>query len=173
MKTLFIFMLAMSFSVFAISAESVTYKISPTDASVNPGRVVNIHQFKKSDNNAGFNAVEIGLGMSTDVSPQIALFLGYNRNQEMTNTWATYKLGEFLSVSKYERLSAGIYVVEGMMFTGNLFDDIYISQVRIKIDTTAVWIENEKMLEVADYDFVDGPVNADISVTVSIIGYPG
>ncbi len=125
-----------------------------------PSSIQKIHPFKKSaSGSTGVSAVEIGLGLSTDVSPTTKLYFTFNRWSEMRNTHASYYLGLFGYIKNYKREKPGIYSFEGLHFSEK---DQSTKQVKVTVDTTKLWAEDKKL-----GDFEDGQLKSKLKVTIT------
>lgn len=105
------------------------------------------------------------LGMSTDVSPRYAIYLGYQSAAEMGNMAANFKLSDqFLTVDSAKRISGGIYEVTGTKL--NFSDNgEFMQKVTLKIDATQMFIDENAVRKQCGDGFCDLEMSTTIQVT--------
>lgn len=108
--------------------------------------------------------IVIDNGMSTDVSPRYAVYLGYASLGEMGNIGAEFKINdqalEFLSAS---RKAAGIYE-----FKTTEYRDNGLYEVTQEIDATKMFADEKQMRKNCGGDFCDGKLKTSITVTTTV-----
>lgn len=106
------------------------------------------------------------LGLSTDVSPRYAVYLGYQSNAEMGNIAADFKISDrFLVVSSAKRISGGIYEVTGEQLSR---DYGFRQKVTIRIDATKMFADEMALRQNCGDYFCDKNLETTIEATEKI-----
>ncbi|XGC81766.1 hypothetical protein ACES2L_04625 [Bdellovibrio bacteriovorus] len=154
--------LLMSSIVFAKTVPSNKVQIAPSSID----QVIRL--VDKRDLGSSHKKVSIiveELGMSTDVSPRYAVYLGFSSLAEMGNIYADFKIDdavwEFKSAT---RISAGIYEVKVVGFDENY----QMKEFTHTIDTTQMFIDESKARKNCGGGFCDDELKTSVEVKSSI-----
>lgn len=160
-KLLISFLLIVSNLSFALTINSQKVEIAPSAID----RVIRL--VDKADESFYYKKLSIivkDLGLSTDVSPRYAVYLGYMGKSEMINIQADFLVTDkAMSFIGAERLEAGKYEVKFSEYRS----EVGMVEVKRVIDATQLFIDEKKVIK-ACTDFCDEFLNTSIEVSEKV-----
>lgn len=151
----------LSILLAAISAQAKTIASSDTDIKISTvSKVIQMAKVDRGNVTKTVNVVVLDFGKATDVSPTQSIFLTFTAYAEMGNIATSFPIDDVMVFKSAVRKDAGIYEIKALVYR----DQVGMKDVTYTLDTTQMFIDEERNRKACGQDFCDGGLNTTIQV---------
>lgn len=141
-------------------------EVSSSEVTLTPSTVSEVQHFtlpSEDGTSQRLSIITTEDGMSTDVYPRYAIYLGYASYAEMGNISTNFSIGRFVEVTSVRQKSAGIFEIKALRIT-----EEGMPRVTLTVDARQVLADEKKLRESCNDDFCDKDLDSKINVTETV-----
>lgn len=147
-----------------VSFSAQAGEVASSPVTIEPSAISEVKHFpllsEPGSSESRFSVITTVGGMSTDVYPRYALYLGFASYAEMGNISTNFELGRYLDITEIKKKAPGIFEVKAVKMT-----ETDMPSVTLTIDATQVLADEENLRKSCDMDFCDKELNSKVKVT--------